>query len=119
MPKPSRRTKQQVEDDNRARAVSDTAFVARDKDGNELGIYDYGEFAGVGSTDTHLGKMLVKVVDPLALDKALRSDPKYRSLPGSAEVLRQARDGDWYRPLRALIRRHGISELPGVTIRYE
>lgn len=45
-------------DDDRARAarVSSTAFVARDKHGNELGIYDYGE----GSQNTPLTRPVIE-----------------------------------------------------------
>ncbi|MGD9791701.1 MAG: hypothetical protein AB7Q00_13875 [Phycisphaerales bacterium] len=44
--------KRQLKADNaRAAEVSPTAFVARDKEGKELGVYDYGEYAGVGSRD--------------------------------------------------------------------
>ncbi|MCC6322713.1 MAG: hypothetical protein IT438_14895 [Phycisphaerales bacterium] len=45
------RKQQQRDDAERAAAESPTAFVARDKHGNELGIYDYGPEAGVGSAD--------------------------------------------------------------------
>lgn len=42
------RKRQQQEDAQRAAEVSPTAFIARDKDGNEVGIYDYGKDAGAG-----------------------------------------------------------------------
>ncbi len=45
------RKRQQQEDARRAAEVSDTAFVARDKHGNELGVYDYGADAGAGMPD--------------------------------------------------------------------
>lgn len=118
MPKRNGRTTQQVQDEHRAAAVSPTAFVARDKDGNFIDVFDYGEFAGVGTSDLTPGKMRLTMVDPKALALALSSDP-LRSLPGSADILRQGRGDNWFRALRTFIRRNGLSELPGVTIRYE
>lgn len=118
MAKRNRRTKQQVEDDRLASAVSPTAFVRRDKQGNVVDILDYGEFAGIGSSDLDVGKPHPKIVDPKALKDALESEP-LRSLPGSADLLRIAREGgDWFKAVNAFMRHNRLSELPGVEVRF-
>lgn len=119
MPKRNRQTKQQAEDDRLAAAVSPTAFVRRDKGGNFIDIIDYGEFAGVGSADLDVGKPHPKIVDPTAFVLALDSEP-LRSLPGSADLLRIAREGgDWFKAVNAFMRQNRLSELPGVGIDYK
>lgn len=119
MSKPNRRTIQQVEDDRLTSDLPDTAIVRRDKQGKVIDIIDYGEFAGVGSSDLHLGKPHPEIVNPAALKTALESEP-LRSLPGSADLLRIAREGgDWFKAVNSIMRHNRLSELPGVAINYQ